>query len=42
MKWTLAAAMAVLCAPGPASAQPTGALAGSIYDQTGAPCPACA
>src|SRR5688572_6582249 len=35
----LAVALALLCAPASAPAQPTGELAGSIFDQTGAPLP---
>ena len=36
---TIAAVLAVLCAPAAASAQSTGEVAGSISDQTGAPLP---
>ena len=36
MKWVLVAALAVWCAPALLRAQAAGALAGSIYDQTGA------
>ena len=35
----IAAALALLCAPAYASAQPAGEIFGSIHDQTGAPLP---
>ena len=39
MNVVIAAVLALLCAPASAPAQPAGELAGSIYDQTGAPLP---
>ena len=39
MDVVLAVALALLCAPASAPAQPTGELAGSTFDQTGAPLP---
>ena len=39
MNVVIAAVLALLCAPAAAPAQPTGAISGSIYDQTGAPLP---
>jgi iron complex outermembrane recepter protein len=39
MNVVIAAVLALLCAPASAPAQPTGELAVSIYDQTGAPLP---
>jgi len=39
MNVVIVAVLALLCTPASAPAQPTGELAGSIYDQTGAPLP---